>query len=105
MIAHVPRRVATIDATTAGEILYQTHAAKFDLSRHDRAQILKRMADAIEDRGDEIARLITDESGLCLKDTRYESSRVCDVLRFSGTGGVAPARPRNRRYRVASNAT
>ena len=75
--------VAAIDATTAGKILHQTHATTFDLSRHDRAQILNRMADEIKDRSDEIARLITDESGLCLKDTRYESSRVCDVLRFS----------------------
>ena len=76
-------RVAAIDATTAGKILHQTHATTFDLSRHDRALILNRMADAIEDRGDEISRLITDESGLCLKDTAYEASRVCDVLRFA----------------------
>ena len=76
-------RVAAIDATAAEEILHQTNAAKFRLSRHDRAHILNRMADTIEIRSDEIARLITDESGLCLKDTAYECSRVCDVLRFS----------------------
>lgn len=76
-------RVASITPERADAVLRQTHAAKFNLSRYDRAQILNQMADAIETRVDEIARLITDESGLCLKDTTYEASRVCDVLRFS----------------------
>ena len=76
-------RVSAIAPAKADAVLRQTHAAKFDLSRYDRARILNEMADAIESRRDEIARLITDESGLCLKDTTYEASRVCDVLRFA----------------------
>ncbi len=37
----------------------------------------------IAKRRDEIARLITLESGLCLKDTLYEVGRASDVLLFS----------------------
>ena len=76
-------RVASVGTAIAEKTLHQTCAARFNLSRHDRALILNRMADAVEDRGDEISHLITDESGLCLKDTAYEASRVCDVLRFA----------------------
>ena len=68
--------VAAIDATTAGKILHQTHATTFDLSRHDRAQILNRMADEIEDRSDEIARLITNTKAISLEiAVRSESRR------------------------------
>ena len=76
-------RVAAITPAKADAVLRQTHAAKFDLSRYDRARILNEMAAAIESRRDEVAHLITAESGLCLKDTTYEASRVCDVLRFA----------------------
>ena len=76
-------RVAAITPAKADAVLRQTYATKFDLSRYDRALILNQMADAVESRIEEIAHLITDESGLCLKDTTYEASRVCDVLRFS----------------------
>ena len=76
-------RVASITPAAADAVLHQTHAAKFNLSRYDRAKILNEMADTVESRVETIARLITDESGLCLKDTTYEASRVCDVLRFA----------------------
>ena len=65
------------------DVLRRTHSARPGLSRFERARILNAMADAVEARADEISRLITDESGLCLKDTRYEAGRVCDVLRFT----------------------
>ena len=38
------------------------------------------MARAFAERQDEFARLATRESGLCLKDTRYEINRVIDAL-------------------------
>ena len=40
-------RVASITPERADAVLRQTHAAKFNLSRYDRAQILNQMADAI----------------------------------------------------------
>ena len=60
-------------------------AAKFrsTLTRHQRYEILLRAAETIGRRRDEIARLITLESGLCLKDTLYEVGRARDVLVFS----------------------
>ena len=53
------------------------------LTRHDRYRILVRAGEIIAGRKDEIARLITLESGLCLKDTTYEVGRASDVLLFS----------------------
>ncbi len=52
-------------------------------SRHERSQVLLRAAARIEGEADAVARLITWESGLCLKDTRYEVRRTLDVLRFA----------------------
>jgi len=53
------------------------------LSRHDRYRILMRAGELISARRGEIARLITLESGLCLKDTHYEVGRASDVLLFA----------------------
>jgi phosphonoacetaldehyde dehydrogenase len=52
------------------------------LSRSERAQILNRAAQQVRARADEVAALITAESGLCRKDAVYEAGRVCDVLTF-----------------------
>jgi putative phosphonoacetaldehyde dehydrogenase len=53
------------------------------LTRHERYKILMRAGEIIAARRDEIARLITLESGLCLKDTNYEVGRASDVLLFA----------------------
>jgi putative phosphonoacetaldehyde dehydrogenase len=53
------------------------------LSRADRAAILERAGALVVAREDELAALITLESGLCLKDSRYEIGRVRDVFRFA----------------------
>ena len=52
------------------------------LSRFERSNILQRAAQAVRTRSEEIARLITAESGLSLHDSRYEAGRVADVLAF-----------------------
>jgi phosphonoacetaldehyde dehydrogenase len=57
-------------------------AYKATLSRFERSNILNRAATLVRERTDEIAALITAESGLCLKDSRYEAGRVADVLMF-----------------------
>jgi aldehyde dehydrogenase (NAD+) len=56
---------------------------KFDLTRHERATILNRIADGLEADARDFARLITLESGLCMKDTQYELRRAQDVFRFA----------------------
>ena len=54
-----------------------------ELSRYERSQILFAVADALGGRGEELAVLISSESGLCLKDTRHEVGRAVDVFRFA----------------------
>ena len=76
-------RVASLDPLKLPEVVESTYNTRIQLSRYERNKILNKMADAIEDRVDEISMMITDESGLCRKDTTYEASRVSDVLRFS----------------------
>lgn len=53
------------------------------LTRHQRSEILDRARRLLEERREEFARLITSESGLCLRETRYEVGRASDVLRFA----------------------
>ncbi len=58
------------------------HALRPKLSRFERSNILHRAAALVRERVNAIADLISSESGLCLKDTRYEAGRVADVLMF-----------------------
>jgi phosphonoacetaldehyde dehydrogenase len=52
------------------------------LTRYQRSQILEKAGRLLDARREEFARLITSESGLCLRETRYEVGRALDVLRF-----------------------
>ena len=60
----------------------RAHAYRPNLSRFERAAILNQAAALIASRLNEVANLITAESGLCLKDSIYEAGRVSDVLLF-----------------------
>jgi len=53
------------------------------LSRYRRYEILENARRLLADRAEEFAQLIRKESGLCVKDTRYEVARAQDVLRFA----------------------
>ncbi|WAC18730.1 aldehyde dehydrogenase family protein [Luteolibacter sp. SL250] len=53
------------------------------LTRYERSEILNRARAALDARREEFSRLITREAGLCLRETRYEVGRACDVLAFS----------------------
>jgi aldehyde dehydrogenase (NAD+) len=53
------------------------------LLRHERSTILKRSARLLAERCEEFARLITRETGLCLRESRYETGRSSDVLEFA----------------------
>lgn len=76
-------RVASADAAATERVLTQARSAKFQLARFERADLLNRMAARLAGESASVSRLITDESGLCLKDTAYEVQRACDVLRFA----------------------
>lgn len=67
------------------ETFAAAHTCKPTLTRYERAAILNRAASIIKTRLDEVANLITAESGLCLKDSVYEAGRVSDVLLFGAT--------------------
>ena len=56
---------------------------KARLTRHERYTILMKAGANIASRRDWLARLISLESGLCLKDSLYEVGRASDVLLFA----------------------
>jgi putative phosphonoacetaldehyde dehydrogenase len=60
------------------------HAYKAKLTRYERQKILMRTAEILAQRRDELAVLMTMESGLCLKDSLYEVGRACDVYMLAG---------------------
>jgi phosphonoacetaldehyde dehydrogenase len=53
------------------------------LTRFERAEILEKARNLLESRREAYAQLITSESGLCIRDTRYEVGRALDVLRLA----------------------
>jgi len=58
------------------------------LTRYERYSVCYRTAEALRARTDEIANLITAESGLCKKDSIYEVGRACDVFIFAGNAAL-----------------
>jgi putative phosphonoacetaldehyde dehydrogenase len=78
--------VATVPKATAEDVKRAFRIAreyKPKLTRYERYRILMRAGEIIAARRDEIARGITLESGLCLKDSLYEVGRASDVLLFA----------------------
>jgi aldehyde dehydrogenase (NAD+) len=53
------------------------------LSRYERHAILRRAAQLLADHRTELADLIRRESGLCMRETQYETGRSSDVLEFA----------------------
>jgi len=79
--------VATVPAASPKQVeaaFRQANAYKSKLSRYDRQKILTRTAEILAQRKQEIAHLITAESGLCLKDSLYEVGRAYDVYSLAG---------------------
>jgi putative phosphonoacetaldehyde dehydrogenase len=58
------------------------------LTRYERYRICYQAADTLRARTEEIANLITAESGLCKKDSVYEVGRACDVFLFAGNAAL-----------------
>src|SRR2546429_1002030 len=58
------------------------------LPRYERYGICYQTAEALPAGPDEIANLITAESGLCRKDSIYEVGRACDVFIFAGNAAL-----------------
>ena len=78
--------VATVPKATVEDVKRAFRIAreyKPKLTRYERYRILMRAGEIIAARIGEIARSITLESGLCLKDSLYEVGRASDVLLFA----------------------
>jgi putative phosphonoacetaldehyde dehydrogenase len=78
--------VATVPKATLDDVKRALRSARdfrSKLTRHDRYRILMKAGEIVASRRDEIARTITLESGLCLKDSTYEVGRASDVLLFA----------------------
>jgi aldehyde dehydrogenase (NAD+) len=78
--------VATVPKATLADVQRALRIAcdyQATLTRHERYRILMKAGEIVASRRDDIARLITLESGLCLKDTQYEVGRASDVLLFA----------------------
>jgi phosphonoacetaldehyde dehydrogenase len=78
--------VATVPKATVDDVRRAfriAHQYKPRLTRHERYRILMKAGDLIAARKAQMARLITLESGLCIKDTLYEVGRASDVLLFA----------------------
>lgn len=76
-------RVARITPTQLEEAVQTSLRGGTALTRYQRSVILQQTASALQERTEEFAQLITAESGLCLRETRYEVGRACDVFRFA----------------------
>jgi putative phosphonoacetaldehyde dehydrogenase len=63
--------------------LSATRAGREPPTRFQRSSILEKGRQLLEERLEQFAQLITAESGLCIRETRYEVARGLDVLRFA----------------------
>ena len=75
--------VAKITRAQLDDVIARHLAGGPPLSRYERSTILNRARSLLEAQREDFARLITQEAGLALRETRYEVGRACDVLAFS----------------------
>lgn len=76
-------RVAAISGPQLDSAIRTHLEPRPPLSRYDRSRILNKTRDLLDARREEFAQLITAEAGLCLRETRYEVGRACDVFAFA----------------------
>ena len=83
--------VGTVAQASVAEVrraLAVARAFRSPLTRYQRYRICYQTAEALRARTEEIANLITAESGLCKKDSIYEVGRACDVFIFAGNAAL-----------------
>ncbi len=72
--------VATVDRCAVDQAIETALAFKATPTRYERYQILDRTRTMLDARRGEISKLMTAESGLCIRETTYEVGRAIDVL-------------------------
>jgi len=83
--------VGTVAVAAVAEVRRAIEIAKAfrsRLTRYERYRICYQTAEALRVRTEEIANLITAESGLSKKDSTYEVGRACDVFIFAGNAAL-----------------
>jgi aldehyde dehydrogenase (NAD+) len=101
--------VPLLPVETVQRALDLAAAARVGLDRYERSRVLDRVADAISATADDLASLITWESGLALADTRHETMRSVDVFRAAAretlhddgvlfAGDISPVGRRRRAF-------
>ncbi|HVJ86415.1 MAG TPA: aldehyde dehydrogenase family protein [Caulifigura sp.] len=76
-------RVAAVGADQLEAAIQAHRSPQEPLTRYQRSRILNQVRDLLDARRNEFARLISSESGLCLRETTYEVGRACDVFAFA----------------------
>ena len=76
-------RVAMAGSEHTAQAISLTRVGQEELTRFQRSEILDRTRQLLEQRHESFAQLMTAESGLCVRETRYEVRRASDVLRFA----------------------
>ena len=100
----VAGRVRQVDRGGLEQALASTKLV--EMSRWDRHEVLNKARTLLDKRSEEFAQLIRSESGLCMRETRYEVGRAQDVLQFAAMealrddGQVFPAMFRRRENRA-----
>ncbi len=82
---YTEKQIGTVPKATLEEVRHtfaKMHQYRPKLTRFERAAILNRAADIAKRRQDQVAKLISAEAGLCMKDAVYEAGRVSDVFLF-----------------------
>jgi len=80
--------VAKASVADVRQAIGTAKAFRSRLTRYERYRICYQTADALRARTEEVANLITAESGLCKKDSIYEVGRACDVFIFAGNAAL-----------------
>ena len=80
--------VAKASVTEVRQAIGAAKAYRARLTRYERFSVCQRTAQALRARTEELANLITAESGLSKKDSIYEVGRACDVFVFAGNAAL-----------------
>lgn len=80
---HLAGTVALAGAAQTEEAIRAALSKGENPSRFARSEILNQAARLLEQRREFFAQLISSEAGLCIRETRYETGRALDVLRFA----------------------
>lgn len=74
---------ARLSWADADRMVARTLAGGPALTRYQRYEVLMKARGLLAERTEFFAKLISQEAGLCMKETRYEAGRALDVLQFS----------------------